>query len=396
MSSRIPAASRNPELSSTGLSRLRSKTIGTMLLIYAAAVACLVKGAHAQTVEGDVFTVANYPVQAEARDAVMAKQQALADGQQAAFTSLLKRLVPVTRYADLKNLPADRAGDYLDGVTIANERNSRTFYEASLKLTFRDEPVRQLLDDAGIPYVDTQAEPVTVVLAYRPPDSPAASPNYDGPKGSEFWRSVWLGLDLTNALSPVRLAAIEPGLPPEAIRAVLAGQPDGVQQMARAYGVPRVVLAIIQPDPAAGRLQLWLAGQDAVGQFAIQRDLRFAPEDFEYTVELAAVISLGVLEGRWKAVTEPAGAAALEPTGAAAGPSAFQVFVQFQSLADWNRLRGAIESAPGVRNVEISGLSTRDAVVSLSFRGGASAFATALSQRGLTVSPTADGNLIVQ
>ncbi len=45
-----------------------------------------------------VFTVANYPVEARADNAVAAKDRALADGQQAAFRSLLKRLVPVTAY----------------------------------------------------------------------------------------------------------------------------------------------------------------------------------------------------------------------------------------------------------------------------------------------------------
>ena len=52
--------------------------------------------AGAQAAE-TVFTVGNYPVEARADNAVAAKTQALADGQQAAFRSLLKRLVPVGR-----------------------------------------------------------------------------------------------------------------------------------------------------------------------------------------------------------------------------------------------------------------------------------------------------------
>ena len=44
----------------------------------------------------NAYTIANYPVDATAGNAVAAKQQALADGQQAAFRSLLKRIVPVT------------------------------------------------------------------------------------------------------------------------------------------------------------------------------------------------------------------------------------------------------------------------------------------------------------
>ena len=46
----------------------------------------------------NVYTVANYPIEAQAENAVAAKEKALADGQQAAFRSLLKRLIPVTAY----------------------------------------------------------------------------------------------------------------------------------------------------------------------------------------------------------------------------------------------------------------------------------------------------------
>ena len=49
----------------------------------------------------DVYTVGNYPVDAQAANAVAAKDKALAEGQQAAFRSLLKRVVPVTDYERL-------------------------------------------------------------------------------------------------------------------------------------------------------------------------------------------------------------------------------------------------------------------------------------------------------
>ena len=58
-----------------------------------------------------VFTVGNYPVEARADNAVAAKDRALNEGQQAAFRSLLRRLVPVTAFARLKQLSTVRAGD---------------------------------------------------------------------------------------------------------------------------------------------------------------------------------------------------------------------------------------------------------------------------------------------
>ena len=91
-----------------------------------------------------VYTVGNYPVEATAANAVAAKDQALADGQQAAFRSLLKRLVPVTAYKQLTRVSDVKAGDLVSGVSVRSERNSATDYIASLDFSFQADAVRAL------------------------------------------------------------------------------------------------------------------------------------------------------------------------------------------------------------------------------------------------------------
>ena len=79
-------------------------------------------GAHAASPAANpanVFKVAKYPVQAQAEDAVTAKAQALADAQQSAFRSLMKRLVPVTAYKRLPKLPLARVQDMVAGFRCA-------------------------------------------------------------------------------------------------------------------------------------------------------------------------------------------------------------------------------------------------------------------------------------
>src|SRR5690606_10464762 len=71
--------------------------------------------------EDEVYTVAAYPVDAVASDAVTAKQKALAEGQQAAFRSLLKRLVPVTAYDQLERLKQVDAHELIEGVSVRDE-----------------------------------------------------------------------------------------------------------------------------------------------------------------------------------------------------------------------------------------------------------------------------------
>src|SRR5688572_20740608 len=84
----------------------------------------LVGAAGAVAASDKVYTVANYPVEAAAQDAVAAKKKALADGQQAAFRSLLRRLMPVTANAKAKQLAAVQAVDLIDSFRVRSERNS--------------------------------------------------------------------------------------------------------------------------------------------------------------------------------------------------------------------------------------------------------------------------------
>ncbi|MEO1544492.1 MAG: hypothetical protein AAFR75_10805, partial [Pseudomonadota bacterium] len=77
------------------------------------------------------FTVSNYPVFATAKDAVTAKRSALREGQDAAFRSVLKRIVPVTAYRQLRTLPRIEASRFIDGMSVKSEQNSSTEYIAT-------------------------------------------------------------------------------------------------------------------------------------------------------------------------------------------------------------------------------------------------------------------------
>ena len=166
-------------------------------------------GAHTAAAAADtVFTVGNYPVEARAENAVTAKNRALADGQQAAFRSLLKRLVPVTAYQRLRQLRQVQAGDLVEGVRVRSERNSSTDYIASLDFSFQSKAVRDLLRREGIPFMDEQAPTLTLVPLWRSPASAA-------PKEEAAWTNVWKGLDLEHALTPVKLQALKKEIAPQ-------------------------------------------------------------------------------------------------------------------------------------------------------------------------------------
>lgn len=339
------------------------------------------------------YTIGNYPVEASDKNAVAAKEKALADGQKAAFRALLKRIVPVTAYKQISRLSGVDAANLISGFSVRSERNSSTEYIASLDFSFQADAVRSALQSQGVPYVDVQAEQVVIVPVLSQGNPPEAKSD------TSSWRAAWKGLDLTNTLTPVTLDTLKPVIHADTIKMLTDGDDNGLRILAREYNTQRVVLAIFETDLAAKKVLVTLAGEDAAGPILLKRTYRVSDGDLAYTSELAAVVALGVLEGRWKAVKSgvSAGAAtaaygaeqpawsagdAFAPTGS--GESV--VFVaEFNGPDQWNDIRTQILDTPGVDGVNISAATERNADVALRFPGGATALANAVGARGLSL-----------
>jgi len=326
-----------------------------------------------------VFTVANFPVEARAQDAVTAKDRAMADGQQAAFRSLLKRIVPVTVYSRLKAAKTAKAGDFIDGVSVRSERNSTTEYIATLDFSFQPDAVRSFLRREGIPFIDTQAKSITVVPLVKGADGKPVDPKS---KTGKAWSDAWSGLDLEHALAPVDLQAARPAVHADTLAKLQKGDGGGLRVLAGEYKTDRLVAAIAEIETAGNKLQVTLSGEDGVGPFLLKRSYRMPGGDMAYAMELAAVVALGTLEGRWKTVATQARGGIEVLSGPAEG---LTMLVEFRNMRQWQDLRRVIAETPGVEDFIVGGLSARGADVSLRFPGGGEQLADALSGQGMTL-----------
>ncbi len=321
--------------------------------------------------DDDVYTVGNYPVDAQAANAVAAKDKALADGQQAAFHSLLKRVVPVTDYDRLKRLSSLRSSDFFEGVSVRSERNSSTRYIASLDFSFRPESVRAVLQQEGIPFVEEQAREVTVVPVVR--DAQGA---VEKGAAARAWTGTWKSLDLEHTLTPMDLQRLKPQIHADTLKMLMEGR-GGERILAGEYGQPYVVVAIAEPDAATKRLNVTLVGIDAVGPLNLKRSYRVFDGDTGYAMELAAVVGQGVLEGRWKAFKTGA--------GAVADGEQVAMLAQYAGLSEWSDMRRRLLALPGVNDLRIESESAQAAGLKLRYPGGGPALAAALRSQGLTL-----------
>jgi hypothetical protein len=360
-----------------------------------AGVAVLPAMAGAAPSQDKIFTIGNYPVEARAADAVTAKDKAIADGQQAAFRSLLKRLVPVTAYRRLDALRDTRAADLIEGFAVRSERNSSTEYIASYDFSFQSDGVRRLLDQAGIPYVDRQAEPLALVPVYRAPGTGAgAQEPFSEARGSDAWMYAWKALDLANTITPVNLKPAKSGVRADVINAVAGGDASATRAFASDHQAGTIVLALLEPDPGSRRVRVTLAGQDSVGPFKLVRNYRLDGTDLTYTAELAAVISLAIIEGRWK-VTNARGGGGGDSGGgmmAARGQGdALRIAVEFSGMGEWQVISRQLAQTPDVADLEVEGLSARGARVALKYPGGPERLAESLTEHGLTLRSAGGG-----
>lgn len=357
-----------------------------LLLAALALLGAASQPAAAQRRAASVFTVASYPVQAVAKDAVTAKEQALADGRKAAFRSLLKRLVPVTSYPRLRGVADAQIASLFDGFAVRSESNSSTSYIATLDFSFRPDAVRNLLRREGVPFVEEQAAEVVLIAAVR-----------DGGKlarvGADAggWLGVWRDLDTVHTLTPLRIEAPKPVVHNETLEMLASGDDTAIRVLANEYGGEAVLAAIAEVDKPAGRLHVTLAGRDGAGTFTLKRSYRLADGDVAYAMELAAVVSLGIVEGRWKAVkTRYLGASTTADgsyTTAAAGGVGDEVRIEaeFAGLTQWNAMREKLETTPGVSGIAIAAMSARGADLALSYPGGGPSLSEALLARGLAL-----------
>ena len=362
-----------------------------------------------------VFTVGNYPVEAQAANAVAAKAKALEEGRNAALRSLVKRLVPVSSYGRLNGLNLDSPESLLSSIRVRSERNSTTTYIASLDFMFQSDAVRLMLDRLGLPYVDRPAPEVVLVPVWQGDETLAG-------QAGEAWLQAWRNVDVEHSVAPLRIMTKNNATHADTVAALAKGDARMLRTFASDYGGPDLMLAAIAtPEPAQQQVQVRLIGRDGAGPISWSRNYKLEDGDGAYTLELAAVVSLGVLEGRWKALALqgsaspgaaglpttgatglPAGASPWETTTSVAGVSGptigvqggssvsssgdnIQFAVEFEGMGAWQDISRRLAQVPGLQELDVLGLGNRSARLTGVYAGGIERLAEVLPNHGLVL-----------
>ncbi len=321
----------------------------------------------------NLYQVANVPIAAEVGTAMEARDIAIANGQVDAFWVLLRKMVQSDDLTKLPLVGQDEVVNFVQNVSLSDEKTTATKYMASMTVTFKPRAVQDFLTENQVPFL-VQAPPTALVVpVYR--------------HGADVW--------LVEADSPVYTALrnvvsanglfewVLPESDPdtaEMIRAAWsAPESDLWRDILSGVGVGRVFLwEVIQAGPTVAVMTRALpAEQDGWDRIAFQTIVPSG--DIGAAVPALFARTESLLEKAWRAAK----------TNNLETPNVFWITVPITSVAEWVNIRQKLSKAGFLDGLEVRGFRPREALAALRFKGTGEQLDEKLRQIGLQVRPVA-------
>ncbi|MEO0981203.1 MAG: hypothetical protein AAFX03_00960 [Pseudomonadota bacterium] len=323
-----------------------------MIRFLIAATAALFAAATASADIRDVYTIRDIPVDERADTVIEAQQAAFAQARLIAARALVARITQPADRAAVGGVPIDLelAQTLASAVDVQEETRGGGRYLGVLSVVLNPQTVRPLLEQRGIPYLDTQAP--LALLAPTSADNQIA------------WSTAW---------EAGRAATLAPYVTAADFYGPFATWDDMVVE-ATQVGAQRGIIANLRGLEGAYSVRLSLVtagGASPIGSTQAVPDL-----------DAAVVAARSVLERAWK-------------NQALVGLGASRTFVEanvaYTSIVEWNTLRAALAQSPLVSDFSIKAISRGGAIVDFAFAGEIERFAAELRQRGVAIGVDENG-----
>ena len=308
------------------------------------------------------FTVSGVPVDVRAENVILARSQALLEGQRAAFQILVQRLTSAADGQKLPHLSDEDLQNIVLDVGIDQEKRSAVRYLATLSVRFKPEAVRRLLRGSNVAYAEWRGRPVVVVPLTMGEDGlPLAD-------GANPWRDAWRA-NSGGGLVPIQVQTADAAdvADPAALQ-----QRFNSQDLVVTMGLPqRIEGGLVKLDvtshafgPVGGVLEGSRSYQGEVGE-SLEMLLRRAAQD------MAKTINDTWKNGNMLQFDRVASLAVMVPLG---------------GFDEWLALRERLNRSTPVRAFEVAALSKNEGALVLHYVGDQQQLSQVLMQNGLVLS----------
>lgn len=318
---------------------------------------------------GDIYTVSGVHVDVTAGSAIEARTTAQATAQRQGLATLLRRL---TLPEDWANLPvADDATMQraVRSFAVNNEKASATRYIADMTVAFVPGTVQQLLTARGIAFGQVQAKPIMLLAVF---EKPGLRVFWEDPNP---WRDAWNHQDLANSLTPVilPLGDIEEfGIVTTA--QAMSGDQAAFASLAARYGANDTAIAFASADASGTKVTVTMK-QYAGSTAPTSTTQTFTGATPDEALSNAAAGTLDALALKWKRDTVVRGGIG----------GTLVADARFSGLGEWEYIRKTLASSPFVADMDVQGISSGGAEISITYRGTSEKLAEALRSQNVAL-----------
>lgn len=327
----------------------------------------------AQSSGTNAFRITGVQVEAVANTSAAARDKAVSDGRAAALRQLMERLTMPEDHARLPEAPADALDAMITGTQVEEEQIGPTRYVGRITYIFDGDKVGELLQAAGIPYVQVASQPMLVLpVTVDESGQPAL---WDEPNP---WREAWTRRDWENRLVPF----VDPLGDLQDLQAISAaqvveGDRGALRLIAGRYEAGFVLSAIAAPIDG-GSMQITLrrfnvlTGQSedlgtrqvAGGEQALSEAANAIAREIEQTWKRANLVQAGQRE-------------------------TILAQVPIQNYGYWVRLQRNLAQVSLVQESRVMNLTPAEARIEITYVGSIEQLQAALGQVGLVLTESA-------
>jgi hypothetical protein len=331
--------------------------------------------------DDDVFTVSAVKVDVTAENAVAAREKAFAQAQSVAFMALAVKLLGDVDVATYKAPDPSVISLMIKDFEITDERLSAVRYIGTYTFRFDGDAVRNHFKMRGVHYTDVESKPVLILPFYQW-GSRTILWQDDNP-----WLQAWSNQqEPSGQLVPVVV-------PLGDIRDVgdigdnesLTYHRAGLQSMLDRYGAGEAIILLATPGPDAGGVPSTLdvlmyrtdrSGPEYVRTLKIQPDAGSSAADL---YEKAEKEVRAAIQKDWKTQT------VVNPV---VDNREMTVMVHYSTMQQWVETRQAMRRVPGISDMRVKSVTSREAKVELQFSGDETRLRLALEQADMVLSPS--------
>ncbi|MBL8660250.1 MAG: DUF2066 domain-containing protein [Rhodospirillales bacterium] len=328
-----------------------------------------------------LFDVRGIPVDVTAQTAAAAREQAMSKGARDAFWQLIDRMTLSSDRAKVGKVSDAQIETMIRDFSVADEKYSSVRYIATLNYTFKEDEVRLLLAQRGVPYALTRAKTLVVLPVLR---SEGSLVLWDEPNP---WLAAWRALpggQLVPVMIPMGDAADMAAIDAEQ---AAVGDADRMREIALHYGAvdALVPFAVLAPDTGSGAAELTVAltlyGADGARKGPTRRYTATNGESADDLLARAAEATMTEVQNQWKR----------ENLVVASQAAVESVAVPISSLEDWLTVRRRLDGVETIEKTDVVLLTRSHALINIHHYGTAEQLGLALEQADLILRQGAEG-----